>query len=70
MAHRFFFRPQLFRPGFISVQSLSNITEPGYYFGGWGILGSFNTYTYPVVEVLCTGADAAHDIIMNMIKTA
>ena len=70
IAHRFFFRPQLFRPGFVSVQSGSNITEPSYYFGGWGVLGSFNTYTWPVVEVLCGSNDVAHDVVMNMIKTA
>lgn len=69
-AHRFIFRDptQQLRPGFLSQVSLANITEPSYYYGGWGKLGTFNTYTYPNVEVLCNGADASHDVVMNMIK--
>lgn len=71
LAHRLIFRDQnqMLRPGFTSVTSLGNITEPSYYYGGWGKLGTFNTYTYPNVEVLANAADASHDVVMNMIKT-
>jgi len=69
IAHRFVFRDQVWRPGFLSVQSLTQETERGYYYGAWGRLGRFNTYTFPSVEVWCDTADAAHDITMNIIRT-
>ena len=70
LAHRFFFKDQVMRPGYISTTSLGNLSEPSYYYGGWGKLGTFNTYTYPTIEVLCNGADAAHDVVMNMIRVS
>jgi hypothetical protein len=69
IAHRWIFKNQILRPGFISQTALTNISDPSVYYGGWGSFGSFNTYTYPSVQVLCNGADAAHDITMFMIKT-
>jgi hypothetical protein len=69
IAHRWIFKNQILRPGFISMTSLGNIADPSMYYGGWGSFGSFNTYTYPSVQVLCNGADASHDITMFMIKT-
>lgn len=68
IAHRFNFRDPVMRPGFLSLTSLGNITDPSYYQGGWGSLGQFNTTAYPFVEVYCAAADASHDIVMNMIK--
>lgn len=68
IAHRFYFPGQLMRPGFLSMVSLQNIGEPSYYYGGWGKLGEFVTYSYPTVEVLTDLADSAHDLVMCMIK--
>lgn len=69
IAHRWFFKNQILRPGFLSVGALTNITDPSYYYGGWGVLGTFNTTAYPALEVYANGADAAHDVTMTMIKT-
>jgi hypothetical protein len=70
VAHRLFFKDQLLRPGFLSMTSLTNMTDPSYYYGGWGLLGQFNTTAYPAVEVFCNGADASHDITLTMIRTS
>lgn len=69
IAHRIFFKDQLLRPGFLSINALTNITDPSYYYGGWGLLGSFNTTAYPTIEVYCNGADAAHDLTLTFVKT-
>lgn len=68
LAHRLFFKDQLMRPGFLSMTSIGNTTEPSYYFGGWGKLGDFNTTAYPTWEVLCNAADASHDFTMTMVR--
>lgn len=68
IAHRWYFRYKPNKPGFLSLTSLGNMTDPSYYFGGWGALGRFDTTAYPFLEVLCNAADASHDIVMNMIK--
>lgn len=69
IAHRFNFRNKPLRPGFLSITSLGNVTDPTYYFGGWGALGQFNTTVYPFIEVFCNGTDNSHDFVINMIKT-
>lgn len=68
IAHRFFFKNQLLRPGFLSLTSLGNLSDPTYYYGGWGQLGQFTTTAYPTIEVFCNGTDAAHDLTMTMVK--
>lgn len=70
VAHRFIFKDAILRPGFLSLQSIADMTAPDYYTGGWGLLGQFNTYTYPAIEVLCETTDASHDFVMNFIKVA
>lgn len=70
IAHRLIFRDQVWRPGFISVGAVTNITEPSYYYGGWGTLGKFNTFTLPNIEVLANAADAAHDVALNIVRVA
>lgn len=68
IAHRWYFRTTPMKPGFLSLTSLGNITDPTYYFGGWGALGQFDTTVYPFLEVYCNGADASHDVVMNIVK--
>lgn len=69
IAHRWNFRSPVMRPGFLSITSLGKITDPSYYWGGWGALGTFTTTAYPFIEVYCNAADAAHDVVMNFVKT-
>lgn len=68
IAHRWIFKNQVLRPGFLSITSLGNISDPTMYYGGWGQWGTFNTYTYPSLEVLVNGTDNSHDVTMNIIK--
>lgn len=70
IAHRWNMRNKVMRPGFLSLTSLGNMTDPSYYFGGWGPVGDFNTTAYPFIEVYVNGTDAAHDIGINIIKMA
>lgn len=68
IAHRWFFKDQVMQPGFLSLSAMGNMTDPSFYYGGWGKLGSFNTYTYPTLYTLCNGADTAHDVVAYLIK--
>jgi len=70
IAHRIHFLDQVFRPGFLSLASVGNISDPSYYYGGWGKLGQFVTYAYPYLEVLVNGTDAAHDCVLNLVKVS
>jgi hypothetical protein len=70
IGHRIIFKDQVMRPGFTSLTSLTNVSFPDYYYGGMGALGKFTTTTLPFVEVYCNAADAAHDIVLNMVKVA
>lgn len=68
IAHRLYFKDQQLRPGFLSLTSLGNMTDPSYYIGGWGKLGQFTTTAYPAIEVLANAADASHDLTMTMVR--
>ena len=68
VAHRLFFKDQVMRPGFLSQSALGNITDPSYYYGGWGKLGEFNTTAYPTWEMLCSAADSGHDLNMTLVR--
>ena len=68
IAHRFIFKDQWFRPGFLSVNNPGQRTAWDYYRGALGLLGTFTTVTYPTLQVLCSGADAAHDVTFTIIR--
>jgi hypothetical protein len=70
IAHRWNFRQMPQRPGFLSITSLTNISDPGWNVGAWGAVGTFDTQAYPFAEVFCNAADAAHDFVMRMVKVA
>lgn len=70
VAHRLIFKDQIWRPGMLSLTSLTNIGWPEYNIGGMGKLGQFTTTTYPTWEILAGAADAAHDVMFNMIRIA
>lgn len=67
VAHRWQIPNQLFRPGSLSHQALSDI-------GDWrldtrrqGSFGNFVQTALPQPEVLCTAADAVHDIMLDIV---
>lgn len=68
IAHRFIFKDSVYRPGFLSVGSAGIRTAFDYYRGGMGTLGMFTTTTYPTLQVLCSGTDAAHDVVLSIVK--
>jgi hypothetical protein len=70
LAHRFIFKDQIYRPGFVSVTSAGNRPNWEYYRGGMGQLGTFTTVTYPTIQVLCNGTDASHDITLSIVRIA
>jgi hypothetical protein len=69
LCHRFFFKDQILRPGFLSLSSVTNISDPTYYYGAWGTLGTFNTTAYPTIEAFCNGADSSHDLMTTIVRT-
>jgi hypothetical protein len=68
IAHRFIFKDQWLRPGFLSVSSATNRLNWDYYRGAMGLLGTFTTTTYPTLQVLCASADATHDVTFSIIR--
>jgi hypothetical protein len=70
IAHRWIVKGQWFRPGFLSVNAVSNISEPSLYYGGWGAWGQFTTTTFPTLQVYVNGTDSSHDVNMFMIKVS
>lgn len=68
IAHRYIFDNQYYRPGFLSLSALSgrNAFETYEYpFGEWG---RFRTTNLPRCQVLCNGADAAHEGYLFVVK--
>jgi hypothetical protein len=70
IAHRFIFKDQIFRPGFISTTGVANRTAWDYYRGAMGRLGTFTTTTYPILQTLCVSADTTHDVTYFIVRVA
>lgn len=70
VAHRWTFPNQSYRPGFPS--NLLETSQPwdGVLDRRLGKMGQFPQYNTPLLEVLCTATDAAHQIFMDLIKIA
>jgi hypothetical protein len=68
IAHRFVFKDQWFRPGFLSLQTGWNRTAWDYYRGAMGMLGTFTTVTYPTIQILSTAADVGCDVTLTIIR--
>lgn len=70
VAHRWTFDNQFWRPGHLSQLLLSNKPAFTEQFYQKGLMGQFQSYSPPRLEVLCNAADAAHDIYLRLIKVA
>ena len=68
IAHRFILKDQVPRPGFLSINALSNRTAWDYPRGGMGKIGEFTTITYPIMQVLCSAADNSHDVLWHIVR--
>lgn len=67
IAHRWIFPNQLYRPG---LPSLSAVTQRLPY-ASYGLpkMGTFRSNALPLLQVLCNGADATHEVYAWVVKT-
>lgn len=68
IAARLQFPGATYRPGVISVQSEFSQTNPAFYTGPFGLLGTFESFAPPILEVLCASADTQHITFLGVIK--
>lgn len=67
IAHRWQIPGQLLRPGSMSHQAITDIQDPNLAEWKIGAYGNFVQTALPQPEVLCTAADAAHEIYMDIV---
>jgi hypothetical protein len=67
IAHRFQIPGQLLRPGVMSHQLLSDIQDFRLATRRLGAYGNFVQTALPQCEVLCTAADASHEIYLDIV---
>lgn len=66
IAARLIFEDQIWRPGALSITALGDQSNAMMLHGGLGKFGTFNAYRFPLVQVLANGADASHEIYMQI----
>lgn len=69
-AARLIINGQQWRPGAMSVTALGNFGIPFFLKGGMGLWGTFRSTAMPIVEVLCNGADATHELYLEFVRMA
>lgn len=70
LAFRVIFENQFFRPGGLSVTSLGNGADKLFRYGGLGTWGRFSSNAFPNIQVLAGGADAAHEVFLDLVKVS
>lgn len=68
LGFRIIFENQFFRPGGLSVTSLGNGADKLFRMGGLGTWGRFSSNAFPNIQVLAGGADAAHEVFLDLVK--
>lgn len=71
IAARLICENQVPRPGVMGLQGLGNDTHELFRGGGaenLGLWGKFHNYNMPLVEVLCTAADASFEIYLDVVR--
>lgn len=66
IAARLIFEDQQWRPGAPSVTAINNQASYNFLYGNMGVYGTLNAYRFPIVQVLCNAADAAHEIYLEI----
>lgn len=66
VASRLIFEDQVWRPGAPSITAINNQASYYFLYGNMGVYGRFNAYRPPVVQVLANGADATHEIYLEI----
>jgi hypothetical protein len=67
-AARLIFLGGFYRPGCMSIASISDYGHPMFRLGGLGRWGIFRDNILPNIEVLCNAADAVHEIYLDFEK--
>ena len=68
IAARLIFDNQPERPGFPSITALGNRPWSANHDGSMGVLGSFQAWALPQVEVFANAADAAHEVYLDVMR--
>jgi hypothetical protein len=66
-AFRFSFKGGSYRPGWLMKTALSQRDHDRARFGGLGVWGTFEHLTPPSVDVLCNGADASFQGVLDVV---
>lgn len=66
-AFRFAFRGENYRPGFIGITAKNQRENHLARFGGMGEWGTFSHNVPPSVDVLCNGADASFEGVLDLV---
>lgn len=67
-AHRWIISNQYWRPGMPSMAALGSRLPYSITKGQWGVMGYFNSNDLPRLQVLCNGADAAHEAYLHVVR--
>lgn len=67
-AARMVFEDQVYRPGGVSITDRSQECHYMFRSGYLGEYGRFDSNRMPTIEVLCNGADAAHDVYIDFVR--
>lgn len=70
IAARLILPGQTLRPGTISGNAATNRTARAFYEGELGLMGTYQAFAPPSIEVFCTGADTVHTVALRLIKIA
>lgn len=68
LAFRLNFQNQYFRPGGFGVAATQSRGPLTNYAGGMGTWGRFSTTAMPTFEALCSGADNAHTLFLQVVR--
>jgi hypothetical protein len=68
IAHRWIISNQIPRPGFFSFTNLSDRLPDLIAKGQFGKMGTFRSNDLPRLQVLCNGADAAHEGYLHVVR--
>lgn len=68
IAFRLISPPDIWRPGGISITALGNETDEMFRNGYMGEWIRFQNYQFPNIEVVAGGADAAHEVYLDLVK--
>jgi len=70
VAARIISPPEIWRPGCLGITALGNEPDQMFRNGGLGEWIRFQNYQFPLIEVLASAADAAHEVYLDLVKVS